>query len=48
MENYPNLKRLHDELDPDKTQYDWIKSKNIEWLKDIIASKMELLKPEEC
>lgn len=45
--DYPNLKRLHDGLSPDKPQYDLIKRKNIEWLKDVIASKMELLKPQE-
>ena len=44
--DYPNLKRLHDGLVPDKTQYDLIKRKNIEWLKDVIERKMELLKPQ--
>ena len=40
------LKRLHDGLVPDKPQYDLIKRKNIEWLKDVIERKMELLKPQ--
>lgn len=43
--DYPNLKRLHDGLVPNKPQYDLIKRKNIEWLKDVIERKMELLKP---
>ena len=38
--------RLHDGLVPDKPQYDLIKRKNIEWLKDVIERKMELLKPQ--
>lgn len=46
LDDYPNLVIIYDGLNPDKKQYDLIKRTNIKWLKDMIASKIELLQPK--
>ena len=45
MDDYTNLKIIHDGLNPSNPNYDLVKKKNVEWLKESIARKMEALKP---
>lgn len=44
-DDYDNLKIIYDGLNPNNSEFDLIKRKNIEWLKDLISQKMELLNP---
>lgn len=45
MDDYPNLKKIYDELDIQKSTYDLIKKKTVELLRDLIGRKLDLLKP---
>lgn len=46
MDDYTNLKIIHDGLNPSNPNYDLVKKKNVEWLKELIAEKMKALKPD--
>lgn len=45
MEDYSNLKIIHDGLNPDNPKFDLVKKVTVKWLKELIAEKMDLLKP---
>lgn len=45
--DYDNLVALYEGMDPEKEQYDLIKRVNVRLLKELIQSKLELLK-EDC
>lgn len=44
--DYDNLVALYEGMDPEKEQYDLIKRTNVRMLKELIQSKLELLKEE--
>lgn len=45
--DYDNLVALYEGMDPEKEQYDLIKRINVRLLKELIRSKLELLKEGE-
>ena len=45
MEDYSNLKIIHDGLNPDNPKFDLVKKVTVKWFKELIAEKMDLLKP---
>lgn len=45
MEDYSNLKIIYDGLNPDNPKFDLVKKVTVKWLKELIAKKIDLLKP---